>query len=136
MTLRDAVSSLLAEAQPEYHAEVEKNLQADFKGMPTVKEIPDLNIDDVDGPINLNAIIMEADERGRAELVKSAWQCRDGHITYSDDEHKLPHCAQTFDDDEGKLIECDNQYLKEVKKLHQWVDYIEVKARRAARPYR
>lgn len=127
-SLRDAVGSLLAEVQPDYHAEVEKNLQADFKGIPIVKEIPDLNIDDVDRPINLNAIIMEADERGRTELLKSAWQCKDGHINYSDDEHKPPHCVETFQDDEGKMVECGNQYMKEVKKLHQWIDYIEVKA--------
>ena len=119
---------MLAEVQPDYHAEVEKNLQADFKGIPIIKEIPDLNIDDVDLPINLNAIIMEADERGRTELLKSAWQCKDGHINYSDDEHKPAHCVETFQDDEGKMVECGNQYMKEIKKLHQWIDYIEVKA--------
>ena len=126
LTLRGAIIAILSEVDQDYLAEIERNVRGDFKGIPLVKEIPDLNIDDTDRPISMDAIIMEADERGRAEILKYTWRCEEGHHTHTNEPKKPNRCAGAHDE-HGEHIQCDSQYFQPMKKLHEKLDYIELK---------
>ncbi len=125
-TLKMAVVSILSEVDQGYLAEIERNVRGDFKGIPLIKEIPDLNIDDVDRPLAMDAIVMEADERGRADIISFAWQCEEGHTTRTNESRKPARCAGAIDD-HGERQQCDSQYFRQMKKLHEKLDYIELK---------
>jgi replicative DNA helicase Mcm len=125
-TLKQAVLELLAEVDADYHAEVAKTLRADIKGIPIVKEIPTLNVDDVDHPVRMDGVIIEADERISADIVKFCWRCDEGHYTYTNEDRPPNRCRGTYSE-MGEFVECHSQYLIEVPKRNEKVDYIELK---------
>jgi replicative DNA helicase Mcm len=128
-TLRTAVAEILLEVNPSYLSEIKHILRADFKGIPIIKEIPDLNMDDVGKPMKMDAIVLEADELERVRIDEHAWICTEGHVSYTY-ENKMPvKCRvvaeQVAEDEEPQ--KCHAVYFRHDDNLSKKTDYIELK---------
>ncbi len=111
LTLSAACVQIIKELNEDYVPVIEKNFRGEFKNITTVKEIPDVNHQDIGRMTMLEGLVTEVDEKKHIYYLKRVWECTDGHETTRYNNSETPKKCDGGVNEDGEIEDCRNKHL-------------------------
>mgnify|MGYP001591989629 CR=1 FL=1 len=121
-TLAMACVQIIKELNEDYTPVVEKNFHGEFKNITTIKEIPDINHQDVGRMIMIEGLVTEVDEKKHIYYIKRVWECNDGHHTSRYSNSETPKKCDGIDEEDNP---CTHKHLIPVEQLSVKDDFVQ-----------
>ena len=121
-TLATACVRIIGELSPDYVETIKSNFHGEFSSISSVKEIPDINHQDVGHMIMIEGLVTEVDEKKHIYYVKRVWECADGHKTVRFSNSEAPKKCDGGDDDDG---DCKIKHLIPIERESIKDDYVQ-----------
>jgi len=119
LTLAMACRRIISQVSPDYFSVIEHNFHGEFSNITSVKEIPDINHQDVGHMIMVEGLVTEVDEKKHIYYKKRVWECNDGHYTTRHNNSEAPKSCDGGDEP------CRNKHLTPVEHLSRKDDYVQ-----------